>query len=144
MGLRIVARRESDGAINYAMEYDDAGNDEIVVPSDGIALVVSPANLDLLDEMSSTTSNCEAGDFRFIFINPNDIRMRQPSRRAAARVDAAVPGAAGTEPRTAMANDRDRPTPADLARATRTQTAPNAAHRGEVYLVGAGPGTRNS
>ena len=39
-----------------------------------------------------------------------------------------------------MANDRDRPTPADLARATRTQTAPNAAHRGEVYLVGAGPG----
>ncbi len=39
-----------------------------------------------------------------------------------------------------MANDRDRPTPAELARATRTQTAPNAAHRGEVYLVGAGPG----
>jgi uroporphyrin-III C-methyltransferase/precorrin-2 dehydrogenase/sirohydrochlorin ferrochelatase len=39
-----------------------------------------------------------------------------------------------------MSDGPDRPTPAELARATRTQTAPNVAHRGEVYLVGAGPG----
>jgi uroporphyrin-III C-methyltransferase/precorrin-2 dehydrogenase/sirohydrochlorin ferrochelatase len=34
----------------------------------------------------------------------------------------------------------DRPTASELASATRAGTAANAAHRGEVYLVGAGPG----
>ncbi len=39
-----------------------------------------------------------------------------------------------------MAQIPDRPTAAELARIARAETAPNAAHRGEVYLVGAGPG----
>jgi len=39
-----------------------------------------------------------------------------------------------------MAQTPDRPTAAELARIARAETAPNAAHRGEVYLVGAGPG----
>ena len=39
-----------------------------------------------------------------------------------------------------MANRFDRPTAAELAQVARRETAPNAAHRGEVYLVGAGPG----
>lgn len=39
-----------------------------------------------------------------------------------------------------MPGTPDRPTAAELARVARSGTAPNAAHRGEVYLVGAGPG----
>src|SRR5512144_926063 len=39
-----------------------------------------------------------------------------------------------------MSGAPDRPTPAELAQVTRGETAPNVAHRGEVYLVGAGPG----
>jgi uroporphyrin-III C-methyltransferase/precorrin-2 dehydrogenase/sirohydrochlorin ferrochelatase len=39
-----------------------------------------------------------------------------------------------------MANRPDHPTAAQLAQVARQATAPNAAHRGEVYLVGAGPG----
>ncbi len=39
-----------------------------------------------------------------------------------------------------MSNIPDRPTAAELMGVARTQTAPNAAHHGEVYLVGAGPG----
>src|SRR5260221_154591 len=35
---------------------------------------------------------------------------------------------------------QDRPTAAELARVARAETVPNAAHHGEVYLVGAGPG----
>jgi iron-sulfur cluster assembly protein len=78
MGLRIAARRDSDGAIHYAMGFDDAGNDDLVVPSEGIALVVSPANLDLLDGMTLDYVELEAGDFRFIFINPNDTPEATP------------------------------------------------------------------
>jgi len=39
-----------------------------------------------------------------------------------------------------MTTQADRPTASELASATRAGTAANAAHRGEVYLVGAGPG----
>src|SRR5512143_901817 len=39
-----------------------------------------------------------------------------------------------------MSHAADRPTPAALAQVARTDTAPNVAHHGEVYLVGAGPG----
>jgi hypothetical protein len=39
-----------------------------------------------------------------------------------------------------MAKTPDRPTAAELARVARAGTAANADHRGEVYLVGAGPG----
>ncbi len=39
-----------------------------------------------------------------------------------------------------MSQSPDRPTAAELAHATRAGTAADAARRGEVYLVGAGPG----
>ena len=42
------------------------------MPSEGVALVVAPAHLDLLDGMTLDYVELEAGDFRFIFINPND------------------------------------------------------------------------
>ena len=72
MGLRIAARREADGSLHYAMGFDEPRNDDMVVTSEGIALVVSPPQRDLLDGMTLDYVEYEAGDFRFIFINPND------------------------------------------------------------------------
>jgi iron-sulfur cluster assembly protein len=72
MGLRIAARRDADGSVSYVMGFDEARNDDLVLPADGIALVVSPAHRDLLDGMTLDYVEFEAGDFRFIFINPND------------------------------------------------------------------------
>jgi iron-sulfur cluster assembly protein len=72
MGLRIAARRDTDGSVSYVMGFDEARNDDLVVPAEGIALVVSPAHRELLDGMTIDYVEFEAGDFRFIFINPND------------------------------------------------------------------------
>ncbi len=72
MGLRIAARRDADGSLHYAMGFDEARDDDLVVPSEGIALVVSPAQRELLDGMTLDYVEFEPGDFRFIFINPND------------------------------------------------------------------------
>ena len=72
MGLRIAARRDADGSISYVMGFDEARNDDLVVPAEGVALVVSPAHRDLLDGMTIDYVEFEVGDFRFIFINPND------------------------------------------------------------------------
>ena len=72
MGLRIAARRDAGGAIHYAMGFDEARGDDVVVPSEGVALVVSPAHRELLDGMTLDYVEYQPGDFRFIFINPND------------------------------------------------------------------------
>ena len=72
MGLRIAARRDAAGAIHYAMGFDEARNDDRVVSSEGIALVVAAGEVDLLDGMTLDYVEYAPGDFRFIFINPND------------------------------------------------------------------------
>ena len=74
LGLRIAVRRALDGSLDYAMGFDEARGDDVVLTSEGIALVVSPQQRDLLDGMTLDFVEYETGDFRFIFINPNDIR----------------------------------------------------------------------
>lgn len=81
MGLRIAARRAADGTIDYAMGFDEARGDDLVLNSEGIALVVSPRERELLDGMTLDYVELEAGDFRFIFINPNEPGPR-PARGA--------------------------------------------------------------
>lgn len=76
MGLRIAARRAADGTIDYAMGFDEARGDDLVLNSEGIALVVSPRERELLDGMTLDYVELEAGDFRFIFINPNEPHPR--------------------------------------------------------------------
>jgi len=89
MGLRIAARRDADGSLHYAMGFDEVRGDDLVVPAEGVALVVSPAHRDLLEGMTLDYVEYEAGDFRFIFINPNDRAAVPP---AAADTGAAPPG----------------------------------------------------
>jgi len=72
MGLRIAARRDATGALHYAMGFDEARGDDLVVTSEGVALVVSPSHSALLDGMTLDYVEYAEGDFRFIFINPND------------------------------------------------------------------------
>jgi len=73
LGLRIAARRDERGSLHYAMGFDEARGDDVVLSSEGIALVVSPEHRDLLDGMTLDYVEFETGDFRFIFINPNDL-----------------------------------------------------------------------
>jgi iron-sulfur cluster assembly protein len=79
LGLRIAVRRDEQGALHYAMGFDEARGDDIVVPSAGVALVVSPGHRELLEGMTLDYVELEAGDFRFIFINPNDVPAATPT-----------------------------------------------------------------
>ncbi len=72
LGLRIAARRGDDGSLHYAMGFDEARDGDVVVPSEGVALVVARSDRDLLEGMTLDFVEYEAGDHRFIFINPND------------------------------------------------------------------------
>jgi iron-sulfur cluster assembly protein len=72
LALRIAARRDADGAIHYAMGFDDTRDEDLRITSEGIDLVVAPGERDLVTGMTLDFVEYEQGDFRFIFINPND------------------------------------------------------------------------
>ncbi|MFO1304781.1 MAG: iron-sulfur cluster biosynthesis family protein [Burkholderiales bacterium] len=80
MGLRIAARRDEEGAVHYAMGFDEARGDDIVVSSEGIAIVVKPSETPLLDGLTLDYVEYEPGDHRFIFINPNDAPSSEAAR----------------------------------------------------------------
>jgi iron-sulfur cluster assembly protein len=72
LALRIAARRDADGTIDYQMGFDNARKGDLALDAGGIELVVAEENADLLDGMTLDYVELEPGDFRFIFINPND------------------------------------------------------------------------
>jgi iron-sulfur cluster assembly protein len=73
LALRIAARRDGDGSLHYAMGFDDVREQDLRITSEGIDLVVSPAERELLAGLTLDYVEYERGDFRFIFINPNDV-----------------------------------------------------------------------
>ncbi|MCC7116728.1 MAG: hypothetical protein IT520_20325 [Burkholderiales bacterium] len=72
LGLRIAARRDDQGSLHYAMGFDEMRDGDVVVPSEGLALVIAGDQRELLEGMTLDYVEYEEGDFRFIFINPND------------------------------------------------------------------------
>jgi iron-sulfur cluster assembly protein len=79
LALRIAASRESDGSLDYAMGFDNSRKGDIALTSEGIALVVAEEHRELLAGMTLDFVEYEPGDFRFIFVNPNDAAPAPPS-----------------------------------------------------------------
>jgi len=72
LALRIAARRDADGSLHYAMGFDDARDEDLRLECGSVIVAVAPAQRELLDGMTLDYVELEPGDFRFIFINPND------------------------------------------------------------------------
>lgn len=73
MALRIAARREFDGSIQYGMGFDDGAEEDVQVAApEGMTVLVAPEHQALLTGATLDYVEMSPGDFRFIFINPND------------------------------------------------------------------------
>ena len=73
MALRIAARREFDGSIQYGMGFDDGNEEDIQVAApEGMTVLVAPEHQALLNGATLDFVEMTPGDFRFIFVNPND------------------------------------------------------------------------
>lgn len=70
--LRIAARRGVDGSIQYGMGFDEQNEGDLLVDSEGVTVIVSPEHEALLAGAVLDFVEFNPGDFRFIFINPND------------------------------------------------------------------------
>ncbi|MBI5040284.1 MAG: iron-sulfur cluster assembly accessory protein [Gammaproteobacteria bacterium] len=79
MALRIAAKRDSAGAIQYAMGFDDTSHREDTrFNTAGIDLVVAATSTMLLEGTTLDYVELEPGHFDFIFMNPNDPNYRPP------------------------------------------------------------------
>jgi iron-sulfur cluster assembly protein len=81
MALRIAATRKPDGSIDYAMGFDELKDVDIRIPVQDVDVVIAPAYKDLLEGMTLDYVEMEPGDFRFIFMNPNDPHFEPPKKK---------------------------------------------------------------
>lgn len=79
MALRFAAQQKEDGTFDYLMGFDEAKEDDIQFESEGIAIVMEPEQLPLLDETTMDYTELDSGEKQFIFINPKDANYKPPT-----------------------------------------------------------------
>jgi iron-sulfur cluster assembly protein len=70
--LRIAAQRNPDGSIDYQMGFDEFHEGDVQLTSEGIDLTIGHGDKELLNGAVLDYVEIEPGEFRFIFLNPND------------------------------------------------------------------------
>jgi iron-sulfur cluster assembly protein len=76
--LRLAARLDAKGVIEYGMGFDDAAEGDSQFESAGVRLLVAPGSVELLTGATLDYVEINPGEWRFIFINPNDPSHKPP------------------------------------------------------------------
>ena len=69
MALRIAARIEADGSMQYGMGFDDPKDEDMKLDLEGVAVVIADESQELLDDTTLDYVELEPGEFNFIFID---------------------------------------------------------------------------
>ncbi len=69
MALRIAAKPESDGSVQYGMGFDDATDNDMKLVLEGVAVLIAAQHQDLLDDTVLDFVELEPGEFNFIFVD---------------------------------------------------------------------------
>lgn len=80
MYLRIAAKREDDGSIEYGMGFDDMKPQDQVYRSGGVEVIIADSCKDLLNGTTIDYVELNPGESQFIFVNPNDPRHQAPQQ----------------------------------------------------------------
>ncbi len=78
LALRLAAHRLADGSIEYGMGFDDQKETDVHITSHGVDIVFDARHKELLQGAVMDFVEMEKGDFRFIFLNPNDVGFVPP------------------------------------------------------------------
>jgi len=77
-GLRLAARLDAKGVIEYGMGFDECAEGDTQVVSNGVTLLVAAGSVELLSGATLDYVEINPGEERFIFINPNDPSHKAP------------------------------------------------------------------
>jgi len=76
--LRLAARLDGNGTIEYGMGFDEKAEGDVLVASEGINVLVSAGCTELLTGATLDYVEINPGELRFIFLNPNDPSHKAP------------------------------------------------------------------
>jgi iron-sulfur cluster assembly protein len=76
--LRLAARLDDKGVLEYGMGFDDKADGDMQVATNGVTILVSPGSIELLTGATVDYVEINPGEWRFIFINPNDPSHKPP------------------------------------------------------------------
>lgn len=76
--LRLAARLDDKGVIEYGMGFDDRTDGDTQVVSSDITILISPGSIELLTGATLDFVEINPGEWRFIFLNPNDPSHKPP------------------------------------------------------------------
>ena len=79
LGLRLAAKPDGKGNIDYAMGFDQASQEDLRIDCDGIEVLVSPLSEEVLDGVVLDFVEITPGETKFIFMNPNDPHYEPPA-----------------------------------------------------------------
>ena len=79
MPLRIAAKRNADGSIEYAMGFDELHEHDSQVRYHGVDAVVAPTSTELLTGATLDYVELDDGESQFVFLNPNDPTFVPPA-----------------------------------------------------------------
>ena len=71
MGLRIAARVNDAGMLEFGMGFDDERTNDAIVESFGVTLLVHPTSAEYLKDVTIDFTEVAPGESRFVFMMPN-------------------------------------------------------------------------
>mgnify|MGYP003352441317 CR=1 FL=1 len=70
VGVRVFVRHACGcGSVNYGMGFDEERENDLVIQSDGLQVLISPRSQQLLENATLDFVELKTGEFQFIFIN---------------------------------------------------------------------------
>ncbi len=78
LALRLAARKNPDGSIDYGMGFDEPKDDDLLFKFKDIEVVMGGEYGPLLNGTTIDYVELEPGKFHFIFMNPNDANYQPP------------------------------------------------------------------
>lgn len=69
LALRVAARLETDGSIDYGMGFDDALEQDMRLQFEEVSVVIAEHHRELLEDTVLDFVELEPGQFNFIFVN---------------------------------------------------------------------------
>ncbi|MDQ3025283.1 MAG: iron-sulfur cluster assembly accessory protein [Pseudomonadota bacterium] len=76
--LRLAARLDDKGTIEYGLGFDDKADEDMQVVAGDIRILIAPGSAELLTGATLDYVEINPGEKRFIFINPNDPSHKPP------------------------------------------------------------------
>ena len=79
MALRLAAKQNADGGLDYGMGFDEIKDDDMIFKCEGIDVVIDPQYATLLNGATLDFVEMEPNNYSFIFMNPNDANYTPPT-----------------------------------------------------------------